>query len=190
MKRRRARPGTVTRGWPLLALACALHGVTTDVRAQTVELSAGLLIADKPARLSPMLSVTLGTDALGFPLLLEGSFARADFTSFGEAFHRNFGLFVLGTEWTPVEGATSIALRLGVGAVVEDDVSEDDPAFRSSNNWAGGVVPGLVLRRRLESGRELFILMSDHILGPVNALFDPEEYSVEHRLRVLLGIRF
>lgn len=137
-----------------------------------------------------MLSVTVGTDALGFPLLLEGGFARADFTSFGEAFHRNFGIFVLGTEWTPVEGATSIALRLGVGAVVEDDISEDDSAFRSSNNWAGGLVPGLVLRRRLESGREVSLLVSDHLLGPVNALFDPEEYSVEHRLRVLLGIRF
>jgi hypothetical protein len=159
-----------------------------------VEVTAGVVlvgeIASTDERIGPVISVTLGTGALGFPLLLEGAVSRIDFTSFGEPFHRNYGFMTLGTEWLPVQGPGAVGLRLGVGAAVEDDISEDDPTFFSSNNWAEAVVPGLVLKRTLASGRQLVLTISDHILGPFNAVLDPEEYGVEHRVRVLFGVRF
>ena len=142
------------------------------------------------ARLGPMLSLTLGADLAGLPLLLEAGFARADFTSFGEEFHRNYGAFVLGSEWVPVRETVHVGLRLGLGAMVEDDISEDDPAFRSSNRWAEALVPGVVVRRPLAGGRALVFTVSDHIAGFWNALWDPDEYGVEHRLRVLVGVWF
>ena len=83
-----------------LLLAAAL-AVPADAQSQ-VEVTAGIAVADESApdgaRVAPMVSLALGTDAVGFPLILEAGFARADFTSFGEVFHRNQGLFVLGTE--------------------------------------------------------------------------------------------
>ena len=171
----------------------AAFAVPAHVQGQ-VEVTAGVAVADESAppgaRVAPMVSLALDLDAVGVPLILEAGFARADFTSFGEAFHRNHGYFVLGTEWTPVRAGVHVGLRLGVGALVEDDINEDDTAFRSSNNWAEAVVPGLVIKRPLASGRELVFVLSDHVLYPIDALFDPDEYSVEHRFRLLLGLRF
>ena len=168
------------------ALPAAAHG--------QMEVTAGVMVADQNApdgaRVAPLVSLAIGTDAVGFPLILEAGFARADFTSFGEAFHRNHGYFVLGSEWTPVRSELHVGLRLGVGGVVEDDISEDDPGFRSSNNWAEAVVPGLVIKRPLASGREFVFTVSDHVMYPIDALFDPSEYSVEHRFRILFGVRF
>jgi hypothetical protein len=177
--------------WLVVATVLGLPGQGT---AQPVELSAGVLFAHETAPLgshvAPMVSVALRAELGRFPVLLEAGFARSDFDSFGEAFHRNYGVFTLGSEWMPVRGTTRAGLRLGVGAVVEDDESEVDPAFTSSGNWAEAVVFGLVIRRRLGSGRDLVFSLSDHVLGPVNAIFDPVEYDVEHRFRVLLGLRF
>ncbi len=159
-----------------------------------VEVTAGVLavgeIASAANSVGPVVSLTIGSGALGIPVLLEGAVSRIDFTSFGEPFHRNYGFMTLGTEWLPVQGPVAVGLRLGLGATVEDDISEDDPTFFSSNNWAEALVPALVLRRTLASGRQLVLTVSDHILGPFNAVFDPEEYGVEHRVRVLLGVRF
>jgi hypothetical protein len=168
--------------------ACSLSLFAEGVRAQTVEVSTGLLIAEEPSRVVPMVSVAIGTDVLGLPLIAEAGYGRSDFTSFGEAFHRHFGVFALGTEWFPAQ--RSVGLRAGLGAELEDDESEDDPGFRSSGNWAGGVVVALVFRRTLGSGRELRLLFGDHILGPVNAIFDPDEYDFGHRVRLLVGIGF
>ena len=159
-----------------------------------VEVTAGVLavgeIASAANSVGPVISLTLGTGALGIPVLLEGAVSRIDFTSFGEPFHRNYGFMTLATEWLPVREPVAVGLRLGVGASVEDDISEDDPAFFSSNNWAEALVPALVLKRTLASGRQLVFTISDHILGPFNAVLDPEEYGVEHRVRVLFGVRF
>ena len=158
--------------------------------AGQVEVMAGVMVADSdsPARAAPFVSLTLGLPVL--PLLLEAGVGRADFNSFGTDYHRHYGMFVLGGEWTAVRSSVDVALRLGLGALVEDDINEEDPAFRSSNNWIEALVPALVIRKPLASGREMVFTVSDHILGPFNAVFDPDEYSMEHRLRVLVGVRF
>jgi hypothetical protein len=155
-----------------------------------VEVMAGAMVADSdsPARAAPFVSLTLGLPVV--PLLFEAGVGRADFNSFGEDFHRHYGMFFLGGEWTVVRSGVDVALRLGLGALVEDDINEDDPAFRSSNNWVEAVVPALVIRKPLASGRAMVFTVSDHVLGPFNAVLDPDEYGMEHRLRILLGIRF
>ena len=177
------------------AIGFALVGVPERGAAQHVELSAGVLVADEfappGARVAPMLSLGLGADPPGLPpLLLEAGFGRSDFNSFGEDFHRYYGTFALSVEWTPLRAPTSVGLRFGLGALVEDDVSEENPGFVSSSNWVEALVPAVVVSRRLASGRTLILTVADFMLQPVNGLLDPSEYSVEHRFRVLLGLGF
>lgn len=52
------------------------------------------------------------------------------------------------------------------------------------------MVPGLVLEHDLGGGKRLFLGVSDFVLGPVFAILDSSEYSIEYRVRVMLGLRF
>ena len=98
-----------------LALLLASAVAAPALAQGRAEVTAGVAVADRfappGARVAPLLSVALGLDVVGIPLILEAGFARADFTSFGEAFHRNHGYFVLGSEWMPIRSAVNVGTK-------------------------------------------------------------------------------
>ncbi len=186
----RGRSAWVPRAVGLLMLLAASSPVWA---AGQVVISTGVLVDPNPGdsrRVGPLMSVGLSSGALGFPLYLEASVARTDFTSLGQDYHHNYSFFMLGTEWFPVQGKTRFGMRLGLGASGEFEVVETNPPSPGGDNWIEAVVPGLVLERELGGGKRLVVGISDFVLGPWFAVLDPSEYGVEHRWRVMMGLRF
>ena len=187
----RCRSTRYVREIGLLLLAMSLN--PTYAGAQ-LEVSAGMLVVPRPSvggtRVGVVASAAAARGLLGVPLLLETSIARTDFSSLGQNYHHNHYLFVLGAEWFATHGTTRLGLRLGLGAYGEYEVVETNPASPGGSNWVEAVVPGLVLARDLGGGRLLVLGLSDFVLGPFFAVLDPEEYGVEHRVRLTLGTRF
>jgi hypothetical protein len=137
-----------------------------------------------------MLSVVGSRDVLGLPLFLELGAARTDFASLGQDYHHNHYLLALGAEWFLTRGTSRLGLRCGLGAYGEFETVENDPPSGGGGGWIETVVPGLVLERDLGSEKRLVLRLEDAILGPWFAVLDPGEYSIEHRLLFVLGIRF
>ena len=97
---------------------------------------------------------------------------------------------MLGAEWFPVRGTTRVGLRLGLGASGEYEIAETNPASPGGDTWTEAVVPGLVFARDLPPGKRLTVGLSDYLLGPFFAVLDPEEYGIEHRWGITVGLRF
>ncbi len=175
-----------------LALVCAAGNPAAGA-AQT-EVSAGLLVVHDPSvggrQVGPLISAVGSTSVGGIPLFIEAGAARTDFASLGQNYHHNHYLFALGTEWLPTRGTTRLGLRIALGAYGELETVETDPPADGGGGWVETVVPGVVLERDLGSDRTVVLRLADSILGPWFAVLDPAEYDVEHRLIVLLGLRF
>lgn len=175
------------------ALALAAAAIPLAATAQ-VEVSTGILLDASPgvgdARVGPLLSLGVANSALGFPLFLEASVARTDFGSLGREYHHNYYLFALGTYRSLGDGPTRLELRLGLGALGEYEIVEGDPSTSGGDNWIEAVVPGLILTHEINSGLTVVAGASDHMLNPLFAIFDPEENEIDHRWRVMVGIRF
>ena len=158
------------------------------------EVSAGLLFVPDASlggsQAGPMVSAVGSSDVLKLPLFLELAFGRTDFVSLGQSYHHNHYLVALGVERFLTRGTSRLGLRFGLGAYGELETVETDPPSPGGGGWVETIVPGMVLERDLASGRRLVVRLSDAVLGPWFAVLDPSEYSVEHRLLLVLGIRF
>lgn len=178
---------------PRRFLAALLLGLTLlpgQVHAQ-VEVSAGVLIvpnAGPDATLAgPVIGVSVPVPGPLSSLRFDVAVGRTDFTVLGQDYHDDH--YALALSAGP-EVAPGVSLRLGIGAYGEHQTVEGDPSRGGGDNWTEMVVPALVLSRPLTTGRTLVFTVSDAILGPVDALFDPSEFDVEHRIRLLVGVRF
>ena len=179
---------------PVLAiLLLALAGVAGPRRAAAqIHLATGVIVHPSPSigstQVGPLLSLAVSSNSTRFPLFLEGSVARTDFTSLGQDYHHNYYLLALGAAWFPTGGATRVGVRLGMGAVGEYEIVEIDSS-PGGDNWISAVVPGLVLERDLGGRMRLVMGLTDYVLGPLNAIVDPDEYGIGHRILIAAGVR-
>lgn len=156
------------------------------------EVSVGALVAPEPGpggtQVGPALSVSTA-GMLGLPVFLDVGIARTDYTSLGQDYHRDHYFLMLAADWFPIQGTTRLGLRLGLGAYGEYETVEN-PSSPGGDNWIEAAVPGLILERELAGGRRLVVGLTDYLLGWYFAVLDSSEYSIEHRLRLMVGVRF
>lgn len=178
----------------VFGLATLAVVATSAPATAQVDLSVGVLVHPSPSvgstRVGPLVAVAASGHSFGVPLFVEAGLARTEFASLGMDYHHNYVLLSLGAEWFPTDGATRIGLRLGGGAVGEFEVVETDPSTSGGGGWTSAVSPGLIVERGVGGGRSLVLALSDHVLGPLNALFDREEYRFDHRVVIRAGVRF
>lgn len=191
--------GYQRRGWSardvcIVVMVALMTVLCPRAEAAQVEASAGLLFVPEASvggnQVGPMVSVTGTSDVLGLPLFLEVGVARTDFASLGQNYHHNHVLLSLGAEWLLTQGSTRLGFRVGLGAYGEFETVEGDPSVSGGGGWVETVIPGLVLEHELGGGKRLVARVSDAILGPWFAVLDSDEYSIEHRLMFVLGVRF
>jgi hypothetical protein len=82
----------------------------------------------------------------------------------------------------------SVGLLLGIGALFWDDVSETDPAFRSSANGEEMFLPGVELRWPLGNEFGVSLSVRDQLTGWWDAIIDPSEGQLNHRLIIAAGM--
>jgi len=170
----------------LAALVLSLNPIPT--LGQSVEWSVGpLLLLDTDfsdgTEVGPGLSATV-TVAPHRTISYFGlvSVARTDFRVASDELHRNFGSAALGLRLSKQSEGPRVGLTLGLGLVAWDDVSETDPAFRSSANAEEMLLPGAELSIPFGSSWRLTLSARDQVTGWWFALLDPEEYGVSHRI--------
>lgn len=176
----------------IFALPCLLAFLATPLRGQ-VEASAGVIIAPNPvsgSAIGPSVGATLPLPGPAGFLVVDVGAARTDFTTLGRSYHDDHLLVALQGQWSPIRGDTQFTVRVGVGAYGEFQTVETDPPRGGGDNGYETVAAALSLSRALASGTRIVLTLSDILLGPVNALADPEEYDLEHRLRIHVGLRF
>ena len=116
------------------------------------------------------------------------SLARTDFPVGADDLHRNFGSVAFGARLMPGGEGPTVGLLLGIGALFWDDVSETDPGFRSSANGEEMLVPGVELRWPVRGGLGVSLSVRDQLTGWWNAILDPSEGELNHRLMIGLGL--
>ena len=172
----------------LACLACIPSSVTAQV-----EVTAGVLVLNDPVvegtLAGPTLALSASLAVAGVPVLFEAGVGRTDFTSLGQDYHNDHYFLAVSGQWEAIRGRTGLAFRLGAGAYGEYQTVETDPPTGGGDNWSAIVVPGLILTRAISTETRLVLILSDAILGPVDAILDPGEYAVEHRLRIMLGLQ-
>ena len=172
----------------LACLACIPSSVTAQV-----EVTAGVLVLNDPVvegtLAGPTLALSASLAVAGVPVLFEAGVGRTDFTSLGQDYHNDHYFLAVSGQWEAIRGCTGLAFRLGAGAYGEYQTVETDPPTGGGDNWSEIVVPGVMLTRAISSETRLVLTLSDAILGPVDAILDPDEYAVEHRLRIMLGLQ-
>ncbi len=160
--------------------------------AAQLEASAGLLVLADPVvdgtQLGPSLAVSASLSSLGLPALLEFGVARTDFTVLGQDYHNDHYFLTAVTQWQVAEGSTSFAFRFGLGAYGEYQTVESDPPVGGGDNWAETAVAGAILTHEIAPGVRVLLTLTDALVGPFNAAFDPDEYSIEHRVRIAIGV--
>lgn len=185
---------TVARGVRQIATLLLAVCLASRSAAAQAEVSAGLLVVPDASvggtQFGPAISLAATTHLGGFPLVLEVGGARTDFASLGQEFHDNHFHFGVATEWFLMQGKSRLGLRLGAAAYRESQIVETNPTSGGGVNWNEALVAGFVLARDLEAGSQLVLALSDFVLGPVFAVFDSEEYGIEHRVQLTLGVRF
>lgn len=170
--------------------AAALVWTPAATSAQ-VDVSVGMLVAPDPGRDAtpggPVLAVSMHVPSFR-SLVLEAGWGRTDFTVAGRDFHDDHIMAHLSREWRVGRGPTAMGIRVGLGAYGVLQTVESDPPTGGGDNWFETIVPALVVTHAIAPRRRLVISVSDAILGPVNAILDSGEYSVEHRVRILIGL--
>ena len=116
------------------------------------------------------------------------SLARTDFPVGADELHRNFGAVALGVRLMQDREGPSFGVLLGVGALFWDDVSETDPGFRSSASAEEMLLPGVELRWPMGDSLGLSFSFRDQLTGWWNAILDPSEGEVGHRLMIAAGV--
>lgn len=116
------------------------------------------------------------------------SVARTDFPVAADELHRNLGAVALGVRLMRDREGPSVGLVLGIGALFWDDVSETDPAFRSSAQAEEMLLPGVEVRWPLGGDLGLSFSVRDQLTGWWWAILDPSEGELNHRLIVAVGL--
>lgn len=116
------------------------------------------------------------------------SIARTDFPVGPDELHRNWGAAALGVRLMREGARPAVGVLLGIGALFWDDVSETDPAFRSSANAGEMLLPGVELRLPLRDGFGASISVRDQVTGWWWAVLDPDEGSLNHRVMITAGL--
>jgi len=166
------------------------------VRGQYLSLSAGLGLEDegfpenRPSALAAGVEGGYAFDG-PFRISIAGTVGRRSFDLGTDKYHRNLVFLDIGPEFAVVRTAkVELGVRLGIGARMDDDVNETDPEFRSSANWDGALVPGIVLRHRLSNSLAVMARLKDFVIDIPNRLFDPSEADVRHDVLLELGLIF
>ena len=114
--------------------------------------------------------------------------ARTDFPVGANNLHRNFGSVAFGARLMRDGERPSVGLLFGIGALFWDDVSETDPAMRSSANAEEMILPGVELRWPLGGGLGISLSVRDQLTGWWNAILDSSEGELNHRFVIGAGI--
>ena len=114
--------------------------------------------------------------------------ARTDFPVGEDELHRNFGSIAFGARLMRDGERPSVGFLLGIGALFWDDLSETDAAFRSSANAEEMLLPGIELRWPLGGGLGVSLSIRDQLTGWWNAILDPSEGQIGHRLVIAAGV--
>ena len=85
---------------------------------------------------------------------------------------------------------SAIGVVLGAGVLLEDDVSETDPSFRSSARGESILMPGVELRLPIGASWGVTAFARDQLGGWFNALVDRAEADLSHRFVVGVGVHF
>lgn len=196
-RRFRSRAASVLRttGRGSVALLVLTVALAPEPACAQVEVTGGLLLVrDGPGGddvIGAALAARITNRDLGFTLALDVGVARTDLTVLGQEYHDDHLLLALGSEWVPWRGRTGLGLRLGVGAYRESQTVETDPPVGGGVNWIEMILGAVVLSRELGADRDLVVSLSDAALGnPLLAALDPDEYGIEHRFRLMVGVRF
>jgi len=124
------------------------------------------------------------------PFRLEAGLARTDFPVGTDQLHRYTVTGVLGSDVVRTRTQTSLGLFLGAGIMVQDDLNETDPSFRSSANGYSVVVPGISVRRSLANGRSLNFMLRDYMSVSFDVIFDRTESDIGHNFFAVVGVTF
>jgi hypothetical protein len=116
------------------------------------------------------------------------SIARTDFPVGADELHANFGAIALGVRLMQNREGPSFGVFLGAGALFWDEVSETDPGFRSSANGEEMLLPGVELRWPIGESFGLSFSVRDQLTGWWNAILDPSEGELNHRLMIAAGL--
>jgi hypothetical protein len=158
-------------GWAIAPAAVIDTDVTEDTRISPA------LTGEIEVKAQALLSYTAAI-----------SVARTDFPVGPDDLHRNSGSVALGVRLMRDGARPSVGVLLGIGASFWDDVSETDPAFRSSAHAEEMLMPGVELRWPLGGGSGITFSVRDQMTGWWNALLDPSEGDVGHRLFLGVGL--
>lgn len=116
------------------------------------------------------------------------SVARTDFPVGPDELHRNWGAAALGLRLMRDGQSPAVGVILGIGALFWDDLSETDPAFRSSANAEEMLLPGVEVRIPVRNGFGVSVSVRDQMTGWWWAVLDPEEGSLNHRVMITAGL--
>lgn len=116
------------------------------------------------------------------------SLARTDFSVGADDLHRNFGAVALGLRLMAEGEGPSVGVLFGMGALFWDDLSETDSGFRSSANAEEMLLPGVELRWPIGGSLGLSFSLRDQVTGWWNAILDPSEGELSHRLMIAFGL--
>jgi hypothetical protein len=176
----------------LVPIALGLRPCATH--AQSLEWSvAGTMLLDTElvdgTKAGPGVSATVTlapTRGLSYYGLI--SVARTDFPVASDQLHRNYASLAAGLRFARPSAGFRAGLTLGVGLLAWDDVSETDPGFRSSANAEEMLLPGVEASMPLASRWRLTLSARDQLTGWWNAILDPAEYGVSHRILLSVGL--
>ncbi|MEX2473059.1 MAG: hypothetical protein WEA34_12805 [Gemmatimonadota bacterium] len=113
--------------------------------------------------------------------------ARTDFRVESDELHRNHGAVALGVRYAPPRDGPRVGVTMGLGVLAWDDVSETDPTFRSGADADAMLFPGVEVSIPAGSVR-IDLALRDLMTGWWNALLDPAEGDVRHRVTASIGI--
>lgn len=180
-------------GWALYMLACLGGARATETYAQIPSWSIGLVAVTAEDSGSDGLApgARLGIDLFAWERLtlgVDAVVARRDFRLGADELHRNMGGLTVVGRWTVLSKTPSFALTGGLGAWAWDDVSETDPAFRSSASASGLASAGIEARWPLGDRWGVAASVATAWSGWWGALLDPDESSAERRLLVAFSL--
>lgn len=117
-------------------------------------------------------------------------YARSDFPVGADELHRHHGWVVFAGRARTSATDSGIGVSFGVGALAWDDISESDPAFRSSADLEALIVPGLEVHLGGTESLRIVAHVRDQITGWFDAFLDPEEGALQHRIVIGVGVEF
>jgi len=178
-----------------LALAAvAVLLIVPHAGAAQVDAGVGLLVVSDTGPDGTLVGPAASLGATAYPLGIPARFsvhlARVDFTSLGQNYHDTHLGLALNSSWALGGDETRAHVGLGLGAYREAQTVEGAPDPRGGTNWFESFIPQIAIEHRLGADRRVRVEVADHMLGWFFALVDSEEYGVQHRVFLTVGLTF